>query len=60
MASTQNSAQDKAAETAKANIDRASTQGARLAEATQNGADKIAELREQTAENTRQIVQSTF
>ena len=60
MASNQNSAQDKATDTAKANIDRTAEQGARLADAAQNGVDKLSELREQTAENTRQIVQSSL
>ena len=60
MATAQSNAQDKATETAKANIDRTAEQGAQLAEAAQNGVDKLTELRDQTAENTRQIVQSTF
>ena len=60
MANTQNSAQDKATETAKTNLDRTAAQGTQLVEAAQNGVDKLSELREQTAESTRQIVQNTF
>ena len=60
MASDQTSAQSKATNVTKANIDRTADQGARLAEASQEGLHKMADLREKAVESTREIVQSGF
>ena len=60
MANTQHSTHDKASENAKANIDRTAAQGARLAETAQDGMNKMADLREQTAENTKRIMQASI
>ena len=60
MASNQNTVQDKTTEAAKANIERTADQGARVAGAAQDGFNKVEDLREQAAENTRQIVQTSL
>ncbi|MER2266685.1 phasin family protein [Methylobacterium oxalidis] len=64
MAFDQNTAQakqreqnDKAADTAKANIEKTAEQGKQFADATRDGMHKMADLSEQAAENTRKIVQ---
>jgi hypothetical protein len=48
---------DKIAATAKANLDRATEQGAQFVDAARDGLNKIVDLREHATENTRQIVQ---
>jgi hypothetical protein len=48
---------DKVAETAKAHLDKATEQGAQFVDAARDGMNKIVDLREHAAENTRQIVQ---
>lgn len=60
MSSNPATVQDKTAEATKANLDRTADQGARFAGAAKEGADKVNELREQTVENTRQIVQTSL
>ncbi|GEP07784.1 phasin family protein [Methylobacterium oxalidis] len=47
----------KAADTAKANLDRAAEQGKQFADAARDGANRMSDLSEQAAENTRKIVQ---
>ncbi|MGH1572055.1 phasin family protein [Methylobacterium sp. P31] len=47
----------KIAEAAKANLDKATEQGAQFVDAAQDGLNKIVDLREHATENTRQIVQ---
>lgn len=44
-------------ETTKANIDKSAEQGAQFADASREGANKIVDLTERAAENTKQIVQ---
>ncbi|WP_336492447.1 phasin family protein [Methylobacterium nigriterrae] len=48
---------DKAADTAKATINKTAEQGKQFAEAARDGMNKMAGLREQAAQNTKQIVQ---
>jgi len=48
---------DKLTDTAKTNLNRTAEQGARFVDAAQDGLNKIADLRDQTAENTKQVVQ---
>lgn len=60
MADNQARVQDKTTDVAKANIQRTAEQGERIAGAAQEGFSKIADLREQTAESTRQIVQNSL
>ena len=60
MAPNPTTAQDKTTEAAKANIDRSADQGARVVGAAQDGISRLEDLREQTAENTRQIVQTSL
>ncbi|MHB2208539.1 phasin family protein [Methylobacterium sp. CM6257] len=48
---------DKIADAAKANIDKATEQGAQFVDAARDGLNKIVDLREHATENTRQIVQ---
>ena len=48
---------DKIAAAAKANLDRATEQGAQFVDAARDGLNKIVDLREHATENTRQIVQ---
>ena len=64
MAFNQNSDQNKqsdqsgkAADAAKANIDRTAEQGKQFADATRDGVNRMSELRERATENTKQIVQ---
>ncbi|AWN40560.1 phasin family protein [Methylobacterium durans] len=64
MAFNQNSNQNKqsdqsgkAADTAKATIDRSAEQGKQFADAARDGANKMADLQQQAAENTKRIVQ---
>ncbi|AWN42700.1 phasin family protein [Methylobacterium durans] len=64
MAFNQNSNQnkqseqsDKAADTAKATLDRTAEQGKQFADATRDGVNKMVDLSERASENTKQIVQ---
>ncbi|AWN43274.1 phasin family protein [Methylobacterium durans] len=64
MAFNQNSNQskqaeqsDKAADTAKATIDRSAEQSKQFADVTRDGVNKMSDLQEQAAENTKKIVQ---
>lgn len=60
MASNQNTASDKTTDATKANIERTADQGARIAGAAREGVDRMADLRDQTTENARQIVQTSI
>jgi hypothetical protein len=64
MTSNQNAAQnkhntqsDKTADALKANIDNSAEQGAQFADAAREGVNKIVDLNERAAENTKHIVQ---
>jgi hypothetical protein len=48
---------DKIAKAARANLDKATEQGAQFVDAARDGLNKIVDLREHATENTRQIVQ---
>lgn len=58
MAGNENGAQNKTTGNAKADIDRTADQGSRIADATREGVNKMSDMREQTMENTRRIVQT--
>jgi len=51
---------DKLTDTAKANLNGTAEQGARFVDAAQDGLNKMADLRDQTAENTKQVVQRSI
>ncbi|MDR7039736.1 hypothetical protein J2X36_004514 [Methylobacterium sp. BE186] len=64
MAFNQNSNQskqaeqsDKAADTAKANLNQTAEQGKQFADAARDGVKKMADLQQQATENTKQVVQ---
>ncbi len=60
MADNPTRVQEKTAEAAKANIQRTVEHGERALGVAQDGLNRMDDLREQTAENTRQIVQTSL
>lgn len=60
MTSTPAGAQDKTTNPTKANLERNADQSARFVDAAKDGTNKVNALREQTVENTRQIVQTSL
>src|SRR6195952_3875209 len=50
---------DKVADAAKANINKATEQGKQFVDAARDGVNKMVDLREQAAENTKQVVQKS-
>ncbi len=60
MTSTPAGAQDKTTNPTKASLERNADQSARFVDAAKDGTNKVNALREQTVENTRQIVQTSL